>query len=444
MANKRRVLIVVSSYRPAMLADMQRARMLAWELPKQGWDVEILTPQISEVRQDVVEPHPDPFFNPETQVHEVGSVLKSLFRALGSNSLAFRTFIPMYLRGNQLLKTGRFDLVYLSTTTFLYFALATIWRGNNQVPYVLDFHDPWVKESKLVRIQPSLKARLSDWLAQRLEGRCVLSAAGLVTVSPKYMESLESRYMTSDKDWSRPKPSRVIPFAFLPSDFELESSCGVEKCADRPLIVNYVGAGGEIMARSFRWICKILRQLCIDGDTRVIRLRIGLYGTSYGWKKGNVKVLQEVAISEGVADLVREEPERVTYRRSLELLLQADGALVLGVDDAGYMPSKLFSYGFSGKPIFAALHGESPAYKIMGEMTQLGHTVSFCAASDCPSQADFDAMRRFLTEVDQGRTFDRSEILRKYTAEKMALEHVELFEACLSNDPIKQSVATCK
>ena len=37
---RRRVLIVVSAWCPAMLADMQRARLLAWELPKVGWDVE--------------------------------------------------------------------------------------------------------------------------------------------------------------------------------------------------------------------------------------------------------------------------------------------------------------------------------------------------------------------------------------------------------------------
>ena len=42
-----RVLIVTSTYAPAMIADMHRARQLAWELPKLGWQVEILTPDVS-------------------------------------------------------------------------------------------------------------------------------------------------------------------------------------------------------------------------------------------------------------------------------------------------------------------------------------------------------------------------------------------------------------
>ena len=62
-----------------------------------------------------------------------------------------------------------------------------------------------------------------------------------------------------------------------------------------------------------------------------------------------------------------EYPARVTYRRSLELLLQGDGALVLGVDDAGYMPSKLATYAYSGKPLLACLHRDGPALAMLRE-----------------------------------------------------------------------------
>src|SRR6185437_14797266 len=44
---RRRVLIVTSSYAPAMIADMHRARHLAWELPTLGWAVDILAPSAS-------------------------------------------------------------------------------------------------------------------------------------------------------------------------------------------------------------------------------------------------------------------------------------------------------------------------------------------------------------------------------------------------------------
>src|SRR5205823_6151805 len=87
--------------------------------------------------------------------------------------------------------------------------------------------------------------------------------------------------------------------------------------------------------------------------------------------------LEEVATKAGVADLVAERPERVSYRRSLELLLESDGALVLGVDDSGYMPSKLFNYGLSGKPLLASLHRESPGFSKFQEIRSLGHVLWF-------------------------------------------------------------------
>lgn len=43
---KRRVLIVTNGFPPTMLADMQRARMLAYDLLQAGWEAEILAPAV--------------------------------------------------------------------------------------------------------------------------------------------------------------------------------------------------------------------------------------------------------------------------------------------------------------------------------------------------------------------------------------------------------------
>ena len=82
-----------------------------------------------------------------------------------------------------------------------------------------------------------------------------------------------------------------------------------------------------------------------------------------GWKIGESRFLSEIATKHSVGDLIRDEPARVSYRRSIELLLECDGALILGVDDIGYIPSKLFSYGLSGKPILSAIREEGAAFR---------------------------------------------------------------------------------
>jgi hypothetical protein len=429
----RRVLIVVSAYCPAMLADMHRARMLALELPKVGWEVEILTPRASEVRQDVIEPHAAKFFPYGLPTHEVGSFVRELFEKLGSRTHSWRTVWPIHQKGTALLKTRRFDLVYFSTTTWLYFALGARWRRKLNVPYVLDFHDPWVKEqSKATSEGQSWKSRAAESLGGRLERSAVINAAGLVSVSPKYIKILEARYKQEHPAWLAAQRHAVIPFGALEGDLE-ETAGNRTTCHHhiRELRVHYVGAGGTIMLRSFTLICRILSALREEGNPLVDQVRIQLFGTTYGWKPGNVKHLEQAAHDAGVGDLVREHPERVSYRRSLELLLESDGALILGVDDEGYMPSKLFTYALSGKPLLASLHRASPAFGQLSRLPALGHVLWFGSGEEMAIADATSEFAIFLEEAAARRSFDRGVELKPFLAPAMARRHAELFEACV-------------
>jgi hypothetical protein len=129
--------------------------------------------------------------------------------------------------------------------------------------------------------------------------------------------------------------------------------------------------------------------------------------------------------------MIREEPGRVSYRRSLELLLQSDGALVFGVDDPGYMPSKLFSYALSGKPLLAVLHREGPAFVQFRRFPALGHALWFGADGDMPLEDAVCVVRAFLHEVVSRQSFDRACDFEPFLAPAMARRHCELFEACL-------------
>lgn len=430
---RKRLLLVVSSYQPAMLADMQRARMLTWELPRMGWDIEVLTPAWHEVRQDVFEPDAEGFFSQVVLVHEVGSFARQAFEFLGSRSPAWRILWPLNQRGRVLLESGRFDLVYFSTTTFSYFLLGTLWQRKFGVPYILDFHDPWVKE-KGPAVQPqSLKSRLAEWLFVRMERLAVANAAGLVAVSPIYIEALRRRYEAWNPAWLTPVRHAVIPFGAL--DHDLAEAAKTAKVAEEGssgrLLIHYVGAGGSIMFRSFALICRALALLRSQGNPFVDVVRIRLFGTTYNWKPGDPKPLNEVAQDTGVGDLVAESPERVSYRRSLELLLEGDGVLILGVDDAGYMPSKLFSYALSGKPLLAALHRDSPAFAQFQNTPGLGHVLWFDQSGEMQLSEAVQIVYAFLQEAAARRTFDRHAILEPFLAPAMARRHAELFEACL-------------
>ena len=138
------------------------------------------------------------------------------------------------------------------------------------------------------------------------------------------------------------------------------------------------------MARSFTLFSRALSRLRMRSGSLCEGIRVELFGTTLGWQPGEARGLSDIAAKWGIGDLVREEPGRLSYRRSLELLLQSDGALIFGVEDAGYMPSKLFSYALSGRPLLATLHGEGPAFSLFQSISKLGHVLWFGQNDDMP------------------------------------------------------------
>ncbi|MEA2952063.1 MAG: hypothetical protein QOJ96_1583 [Alphaproteobacteria bacterium] len=424
----RRVLIVTGSYAPTMIADMHRARQLAWELPKLGWNVEIFCPGATYQPRSCMDEDSAAFFT-DTPVHSVPQRFAPLFAALGVGSIGMRAFLPALRAGRQLLAKESYDLIYISTAQFLLFLLGPAWRRQFGTPFVLDLHDPVYREGATP--PRGLKQSMSRALSRYVEAKAVEAASGLISVSPKYLDDLRRRYAKSGPAWLPPKRQAVIPFAVLPSDFaEAERTIPPQPDTELAKIV-YVGAGGPIMVRSFALFCRALSRIRTQRAGLLDHVRVELHGTASAVGGNAENHLAKVAGEYGVADIVSEHPVRVSYRRSLELLLQAEGALILGVDDSGYMPSKLLPYAYSGKPILASLHRDSPALRIFRETPDLGHAVWFADSEEMPVAEAANIVGDFLAEAVSRRQFDRHACLEPYSVAAMARRHAEVFEACL-------------
>jgi glycosyltransferase involved in cell wall biosynthesis len=429
----RRVLIVVSSYAPAMIADMHRARHLAWELGKVGWKVEILAPALSYQVPSTIESNSGSFFPPVGTTIYVPPFLPRLFLRLGMRTIGWRALVPMFFAGNRILRQG-IDVVYFSTTQFSLFVLGPLWRFRFGIPYVLDLHDPCVREDKArpVWMSSNFKYSVTRWLLKRIEAVTTRCASGLVAVSPQYLELLSRRYRDRSPEWIKPKRAAVIPFAALDHDLRETANGRLPTAGGTAARIIYVGAGGPIMARSFGLLCKALAIIRDQDPDRLADTRIELYGTILGWEKnGGHKDLAEIATQAGLSSIVNENPARVSYRRSLELLLDADGALILGVDDAGYMPSKLFSYALSGKPLLGILRRDGPAYRTFHDNPWLGEAIWFDMSGTMPLGSAALVVSKFLAQCRERRNFDRRALLEPFLAPAMARRHAELFEACI-------------
>jgi Glycosyltransferase Family 4 len=431
----RRVLIVTSSYVPTMIADMQRVRQLAWELPKLDWEVEVLSPSTDYQPATCVDEDSAAFFSPYSHVHSVPEMWPGMFRIAGIGNIGWRALLPLWSAGKRLLGQKHFDLIYISTAQFPLFLLGRIWQRQFGVPYVLDLHDPLYKEGARYPVwaQPRFKHRASGALAKHVEAHVAKAAQGLIAVSPNYIDTLRQRYEAKQPAWLRPGRCDAIPFSAVPQDLS-EAADGLTPYPERngpPYRIVYVGVGGPVMARSFTLFSRALSRLRKRSGRLCEGIRVELFGTTLGWQPGEVRGLADIAAKWGIGDLVQEEPGRLSYRRSLELLLQSDGALIFGVEDAGYMPSKLFSYALSGRPLLATLHREGPAFSLFQSISKLGHALWIGQNDDMPLEEATSELETFVREVVTRQIFDRRTSITPFLASAMARRHVDLFEACL-------------
>ena len=264
-------------------------------------------------------------------------------------------------------------------------------------------------------------------MARHLERFAVMGARGLVAVSPVYLADLRARYPRAPT--FRLGTHGTIPFGWLRRDFEAVGALPMGSAPESPVfVVAYVGVGDVVMRRSFRRLVMGLARLrCVAPDI-VNKCRIRLAGTRGGWREGDPKVLWNEAQSAGVGDLVDEDPRIISYSDATSIALAADGLLVLGVDDPAYMPSKLFPYALTGKPLLACMHRESQANDYFRRFPDLGTIIHFGGSATAEED---QRLLEFMCQVISRRREERRAVAAEHSAETMTRRHVELFEACL-------------
>ncbi|HEX4146998.1 MAG TPA: glycosyltransferase [Pirellulales bacterium] len=443
MTARKRVLIVVGSYCPTMTPDMHRARILCYELPAQGWDVEILTPDTSFQRCVTVDAQDAVFFDAKTPVHSATAWLPWAFRLAQMNGIGFRSLWPMFRLGHHLLKTKRFDLVYFSTTQFPLFILGPLWHAIDRVPYVLDFQDPWYsRKQKYVATSRRWKWIVSGWLARPLQRFAVGRAGAIVAVSPRYLEELRTTYRGQAFPWLAPDRQAVVPFAGANVDIETarrasgdplpaaqHAACdATQPSAKLPIV--YVGAGGITRLKAWEALCRAAILVRNHNPSLIERFQFRLFGTTGDPAAADAGLLEQTGKALGLEGFVTEHPAQVSYFRSLTLAHRAAGLVVLGVDDASYTPSKLFNYLLFEQPVLAVCHAQSPAAAFLRSHPTLAYLICFDSEQPCPAESGAEVLEQYLQAVAAGRRQARAADLADYLAPAMARAHAALFDRC--------------
>jgi glycosyltransferase involved in cell wall biosynthesis len=428
-----RVLIVSPHFPPINAADHHRVRLALAHLGENGWAAEVLTVRPEDV-EGIIDPDLAEALPAGSLVHPASALPLRWTRRLGWGSLAHRAYLHLRSRGSALLATGRFDLVFFSTTQFGVLPLALYWKRRFGVPYVLDFQDEWV--SSYYRDHPEVtppggafKYGLSQWLARCQEWAVVQGAAQIVSVSQAYVDRLRASYPQLSQT-----TLHVLPFGGSPDDFAYLERRKVRQDffdpADGRQHWVYVGRGGSDMHHAASAFFLAWRQAI---DARLLAadgLRVHFIGTSYAPGKTARKSFAPLARAHGLEELVTEHPTRVPYFVALQCLRQADALIVFGSDDEGYTASKIHPYLLAGKPLLAIFREESSVVNVL-RATGAGSLVTFAAETSIEQTAQqiFQAWR-------QPRAFAQipvmsAEPFSPYSAETMTRRLAEIFNHAL-------------
>lgn len=350
-----KVLCVAPRFAPLNAADSHRLRLLVPHLLALGHDVEVLAVDPCDV------PMPQDEWlatrlPPQLRVHRA----RVPARSWGMRSLEHRAWRPLARAGDKLLAGGGFDLVFFSTTDFLLHALGPRWHARWDVPFCMDYQDPWVNDyySRHPEVVPPggrLKYAVKSRWDRVAERRVVRECAGFLAVSPAYLRDLEQRY----GDAVRGKPQQVAGFPGEPAEFEGMPS----PQRGGPRVWRYIGRGGADMQPAARGFFRAWRRAVDENLDTARTLRFEAIGTSYAEDGG--QTLAPCAAAEGLAARVSEQPRRIGYRAMLEALATSDALVVFGSDDPAYTGSKLYPYLLSGRPVLAILHAASPAVPLL-------------------------------------------------------------------------------
>ena len=427
----RRVLVVSPHFPPVSAADMQRVRMLVPFLERNGWQPEVLA-----VAADRVLAPMDPWslsaLPPGLSVHRVNALGRRFARLPGLGTLGLRALPALAAGGDRLLATGRFDLVYFSTTAFEVHILGPRWKRRFGVPFVMDYQDAWV--SDYYREHPEipvpggrLKYAAVSALHRWMEPRVLRACAGITSVSPEYPRQLARRYPAMP-----PLPALIQGFPGAAADFDRLPEVPV---AERPFQPGdghvhwvYVGRGGDDMAKALRSLFLALRDHA--GEALLAALKLHFIGTSYAAAGKGRPSVAPLAAEYGLAHVVEESPDRIDYTRALWCLRSADALVVPGSDDPAYTASKIYPYLLARRPMLALFHQRSTVVELV-ERVSGAVCVSFA-----DGEAPAEIAGRIAAQWLEPRAYDSivpldREAFHPYTDAGCAAEIARFFNTCI-------------
>lgn len=358
----KKVCIVAPHFIPSYLPSVHRARIWTYHLEEFGWKPIVLTthPDYYECR---IDPALEGLLPEDLRVIRVPALPTRPLRVVGD--LSIRSWWWYRRTLHDLAAAGEIDFVHFTIPAWYSPLLGPgLWK-RFQVPYGIDYIDPWIEETPIDEPWWS-KRRISQYLAGKLEPYAVSRAALITGINRSYFHSVLERnpHLKDEAELAG------MPYGNAAQDFE-----AVDRQLRRPFLFDpndgkyhliYAGAflpnGGKVMEA----FCSGLSHWLRTEPDKAGRIRVHFVGTGrYDGCSDKGHQVKPYIEKYGLESVMDETPERISYLDVLQHLRSAFAILILGSTEPHYSPSKSYQALSSGRPVFCMLHQDSTAIPVL-------------------------------------------------------------------------------
>ena len=358
----RQLLILSPYFPPSTLAGVHRARHLAKHLPAFGWKPVVVCVD-EKYHEERLDPDLAALVPKDVETAKVKALPAKLSRRVGIGDIGLRAFKNLRHKLFDLLETRPVAAVLITGAPFYPMLLASEIKRRFDTPVVLDFQDPWVSSWGKNQHMFS-KAEIVHQLAKLLEPRALRNANFITSVSAVQNDEMAARY-----PWLDRSRMAAIPIGGDKDDFNpLARKLRTEKCVhlDQSFInVSYVGTFLPRSGPLVRTLFGAFARLRSAEPELAARIRLNFIGTSNQPNDGSTFRVRPIAEERGIANFVREVPQRIPYLQALEVLAASNGLLLIGSDEPHYTASKIYPALMSGKPFLSVFHCASSAHAVL-------------------------------------------------------------------------------
>ena len=290
--------------------------------------------------------------------------------------IGLRAFMPLYRKAKEFIKQEQFDFLYIPIPSFYCALLGRLLHRSTGIKYGIDYVDPWVHH-----FPGSEKIFSRHWfstiLAKILEPIAIKNVSLITGVAEGYYQPVLDR---------NPHLKNVVtgamPYGGEEKDHAIVASLHIEPYLFQKKVAKFQFVyAGAMLPKAYLPLENIFKAIAAN-RALFINTEFHFIGTGKTPDDKNGFNIKPLAEKYGLYEsIIFEYPVRIPYLDVLVHLNIADAVFILGSTEPHYTPSKVYQAVLSAKPIFAVLHKDSSAVKVI-EDTHVGIVRKFAGESD--------------------------------------------------------------